>query len=145
MSRNRKHTRSRSHRRSTSRQSPSRRARAVRRQFETLEERTVLATLFVTTLADTVADDGELSLREAVSEANTNGEDDEIMLPAGDYTLSIVNSSGQENAAEEGDLDLTQAGHSFTLRGMGPGAATCWSAARETTSSAFPAWPRSVR
>ena len=82
----------------------------------------------VTTTADTVADDGSCSLREAVIAANTDtasgataGEcaagsgADTILLPAGLYKLTI---GGQgEDASEAGDLDVT--GGSLTITGAG--------------------------
>jgi hypothetical protein len=59
------------------------------------------------------------TLRAAVIDANTPVEDDTITLQAGTYTLAIPTSVGQENAALEGDLDLTQAGFSVTIQGRG--------------------------
>lgn len=56
------------------------------------------------------------SLREAVIAANTNVGPDTIKLGADTFTLSIVDPSGSENAAQTGDLDLTSA---ITITGAG--------------------------
>lgn len=57
--------------------------------------------------ADTAdgACDSDCSLREAIIAANTNGEDDVIIVPAGTYTLA--RSGTGEDAASTGDLDIT--------------------------------------
>ncbi len=61
------------------------------------------------------------SLRYAIIGANNSGGDDVITLQKGVYNLSITNSNGQENAAQEGDLDLTQSGRKVTIQGAGTG------------------------
>lgn len=48
------------------------RKRNKRLRIETLEKRRLLAVLTVTDATDTVADDGQLSLREAIFAANNN-------------------------------------------------------------------------
>ena len=86
-------------------------------QSEHLEDRTLLAAF--NPLAAT-ADGTAGSLREAITTANANGEVDTITLEAGTYALDISNSSGQENAAAEGDLDiLADGGNSITITGAG--------------------------
>ncbi|QDT11229.1 beta strand repeat-containing protein [Stieleria marina] len=61
------------HKRRRSRPISSRRAARTRRlSCETLEARRVLTAYLVTTLDDTVAADGEVSLREAIQASNTN-------------------------------------------------------------------------
>ncbi|MCP4540907.1 MAG: choice-of-anchor D domain-containing protein [Chloroflexi bacterium] len=50
-------------------------------------------------------DGGPGSLREAITTANGNGEDDTITLPAGTYTLTIIGTDEDSNAT--GDLDIT--------------------------------------
>jgi hypothetical protein len=60
-----------------------------------------------------------LSRREAIIEANANGEDDTIQLAAGTYRLSIANTDGQENEAAQGDLDLTEVDQKITIEGAG--------------------------
>lgn len=61
------------------------------------------ATLSVTTTNDVIADDGFLSLREAVLWANTNAGVDTITLPSGTYVLSIP---GADDESLQGDLDF---------------------------------------
>ena len=61
---------------------------------------------------------GDCSLREAVIAANTNGQDDEIILLAGTYRLTLAGAF--EEAAATGDLNLTEADHSVRIRGAGP-------------------------
>jgi CSLREA domain-containing protein len=71
------------------------------------------ATIDVTTTADTLANDGQCSLREAVLAANgdaaqggcpAGGGADTIRLPAETFTLALA---GTDDAALNGDLDLT--------------------------------------
>lgn len=71
---------------------------------ELLEDRTLLATIHVTIVDDIVADDGEVSLREAISQANGSAAMDEIVLPAGTFTLTLAGTSESQNV--RGDLDL---------------------------------------
>ena len=72
-----------------------------------------LATFTVTTFDDVVnADDGFLSLREAVIAANDNAEDDTIILAAGTYDLTI--SGTGDDAA--GDLNIKS---DITIQGAG--------------------------
>ena len=59
------------------------------------------------------------SLRAAILLANSNNQDDTINLEAGTYELAIANTFGQDNAAAEGDLDLTEA--DFTIIFVGAG------------------------
>ncbi len=56
---------------------------------------------------------GVCTLRAAVQESNDLAGDDEITLPAGTYTLSLV---GDEDAAVSGDLDITS---NITITGAG--------------------------
>lgn len=81
---------------------------------EVLEDRTLLATINVTILDDVVADDGEVSLREAITQANGSAALDEIVLPAGTYTLTLTGSSDDDNVS--GDLDLSS---EIIIRGSG--------------------------
>src|SRR5262249_12622026 len=93
----------------------ARRLRPLR--VEWLENRNLL-TIFHP-LAGAV-DGAANSLRAAIIAANTNHQNDTIYLQGSLYQLSITNSSGQENAAQEGDLDLTESGFSVTFIGAGP-------------------------
>jgi CSLREA domain-containing protein len=76
------------------------------------------ATFTVTKTADTngTCNVGDCSLREAVKAANANGGDDVIVVPAGVYALS---GAANEEAAESGDLDVTDANDDLLLDGAG--------------------------
>jgi len=67
---------------------------------------------------DGICDDGSgnCTLRAAVMEANASISADTITLPAGTYTISIANSTSDENGALEGDLDITD---DLTINGAG--------------------------
>jgi hypothetical protein len=72
--------------------------------LEVLEDRLVPATFTMTTPLDVVdPNDGQLSLREAVTAANADPGPDTIVVPAGVYRLTIP---GVENANAAGDLDV---------------------------------------
>lgn len=62
-----------------------------------------LSVITVTTFDDTVADDGLISLREAIALANDG---DTIVLAEGNYRLSIPSTQFGMNA--DGDLDITK-------------------------------------
>jgi hypothetical protein len=72
------------------------------------------AATYTVSRADDPAPDGcvsevDCSLREAVIAANANAGTDDILLLSGTtYEMSIANSSGDEDAAAEGDLDITE-------------------------------------
>lgn len=72
------------------------------------------ATITVTTTADDTTDPTVLSLREAISNAVTG---DEIVLPAGSYTLTDMISSGGGDDNTGGDLDVF--GKNITITGAG--------------------------
>jgi len=81
------------------------------------------ATFTVDTTADIVdALDGLTSLREAVSAANASPGDDEIVLPAGTFTLTIGGPG--DNANVRGDLDHVDATGNLAIRGAGAGTST---------------------
>jgi len=91
------------------------RPKPTRLRAEPLEDRTVPAVFNVTTTVDMVnANDGLLSLREAVLAANATFDADTINLPAGTYTLSLTGAD--ENAAATGDLDVS---NNLTIQGVG--------------------------
>lgn len=88
-----------------------------RPRVEPLEGRALLATLTVTTPLDVVdPQDGQLSLREAIIQANSTQGADQIELPRGTYTLGIPGA--YEDAGLTGDLDITGR---LTIRGAGAG------------------------
>ncbi|HJZ90887.1 MAG TPA: CSLREA domain-containing protein, partial [Gemmataceae bacterium] len=91
--------------------------RPKRLQVEPLEGREVPATFTVTTFADIVDPaDGRLSLREAISRANTNPGADTILLKAGTYAQSLTEGDDTNTL---GDFDVTD---SLTIAGVGPAA-----------------------
>src|ERR1700720_4391297 len=90
-----------------------------RLHIEPLEHRWVLNTFFPSASA---ADGAINSLRADIIKSNTNNQDDTILLTAGTYKLSITNTAGQENAAQQGDLDilpdnLSGTAHKLTIKG----------------------------
>src|SRR5438270_7456864 len=97
--------------------SPKRRpAKRFRPRLEVLEDRSVPATLTVNTTLDVLGhDNGVLSLRQAILDANASHGADTIVVPAAvNYTLKQVGIN--EDAALTGDLDIT--GH-LTIQGAG--------------------------
>jgi CSLREA domain-containing protein len=92
------------------------------------------ATISVTTTEDELNEDGDCALREAVRAANqrtavdacrregggeADTEVDEILIPAGIYTLTIAGAG--EDGAGSGDLDLTR---DMVVSGAGAGSTT---------------------
>jgi uncharacterized repeat protein (TIGR01451 family)/CSLREA domain-containing protein len=74
----------------------------------------------VTTTADELdPNDGVVSLREALNQANADAPGDTIVLPAGTYTVTIPNAGGPEDANASGSFDIRQ---SLTILGAGAGA-----------------------
>lgn len=71
-----------------------------------LEDRTVPAPIKVTTFLDVIADDGQTSLREAITQAATVAGDDSIQLPAGEHDLSL------------GQLAIDDASGTLTIKGV---------------------------
>lgn len=89
---------------------------------ECLEDRALLATFTVSFLGDELDGNtaaGDLSLREAIREANASPGADEIVLPAGTFNLSLVGAD--EDSAATGDLDITD---DLTITGAGAGSTT---------------------
>src|SRR5688572_30114121 len=72
---------------------------------EVLESRICLSTWTALPVADGAAN----SLRYYIDKANTNGQNDTIYLKQARYELSIPNAAGQENANQQGDLDVFEA------------------------------------
>jgi predicted outer membrane repeat protein len=84
-------------------------------RLEPLEARLAPATFVVTTRLDIVdKNDNRVSLREAVTQANTQTGADTIVLPAGVYKLT--RTGAKENANDTGDLDITE---SVLIKGAG--------------------------
>lgn len=93
----------------------SRRPRRSPLGVECLEDRLVPATLNVTTFADVVdANDGQLSLREAISRANATVAPDIIVLRPGVHRIGLTGPN--ENANSTGDFDVT---NPLTIVGQG--------------------------
>jgi len=68
---------------------------------------------------DPTADGSPTSLRHAIQMANASGQDCLITLSKGTYTLTINNTNGHEDAAAQGDLNITDSGHTVTIQGQG--------------------------
>ena len=81
---------------------------------ESLEVRALLATFTVTSLADNLDDDGEMTLREAIAEAKTNSGADEIVFEAG--LSGVINLQlGDLDLESIGELAITGNGQSDTI------------------------------
>src|SRR5262245_59802729 len=102
------------HKAGTKRRSPQ--LKSVLR-LESLEDRAVPATFTVNTFADVVANDGRLSLREAINQANALPGPDIIRLQAGLYKITRAGTGEDANA--RGDFDVKD---SLTIVGLGAGA-----------------------
>jgi predicted outer membrane repeat protein len=92
-----------------------RRRRRLVSGIERLEDRTVRSTFTVTMALDTVAGDGKMSLREAITAANAHPGADTIIVPAGMFRLS---RKGTDDANGLGDLDIKD---STLIQGAGAG------------------------
>src|SRR5262249_46313612 len=93
------------------------RFKSFRPNIECLEARRVPATFTVTPFADVVnPNDGKLSLREAITRANSTAERDTIVLQAGVYKIGLTGQ--RENANATGDFDIT---NPLTIVGQGAG------------------------
>ena len=84
-------------------------ARSKDTSYELLERRNLLATITVTTADDSLADDGLVSLREAIIAANTNAAFGDA--PAGDATGDVIvfdaSLANQTLQLELGQMDIT--------------------------------------
>jgi predicted outer membrane repeat protein len=100
------------HRTVSRKQSPTNRFRPT---LEVLEDRAVPATLTVNTTLDVLGhDNGMLSLRQAIIDANATRQADTIVLPAGTYTLTRPGAG--EYQCLTGDLDILAP---LTINGAG--------------------------
>jgi hypothetical protein len=88
--------------------------RLFRPRLEPLEDRLAPATFVVTTTADSLESEDELSLRVAINRANATPEEDEIVLPAGRFRIQRLGVGEDANAS--GDFDITAP---LTIRGVG--------------------------
>ncbi|MDA1050683.1 MAG: Ig-like domain-containing protein [Planctomycetota bacterium] len=106
----------------------TRRSNFAKPRLERLEDRNLLATFAVNSFEDLadanpgdgICDDGsgQCTLRAAVMEANAWPGDDTAVLSDGVYTLDLDGSS--ENAAETGDLDVSDTTGGLAIIGGGP-------------------------
>jgi CSLREA domain-containing protein len=71
-----------------------------------------------TDTADGVCD-SDCSLREAIDAANSEGNDVLVEVPAGTYTLSILNTSGNESLNVSGDLNIGNYNYEIIIEGEG--------------------------
>jgi predicted outer membrane repeat protein len=86
--------------------------------LEVLEDRAVPATFTVNTTLDVLGhDNGMLSLRQAIMDANAAPGADTIVVPAGTYTLTRAEAT--EDGGLTGDLEIND---SLTISGAGAGA-----------------------
>ncbi len=90
--------------------------------LELLEGRAVPATLTVNTTLDVLGhDNGILSLRQAILDANARTTADTIVVPAGTYTLTRTGESITDGGLT-GDLDISASTkYSLTISGAGAG------------------------
>jgi hypothetical protein len=85
---------------------PTRTPRRFIPRLQPLEDRLAPATFTVNTTFDSqIAGDGKLSLREAISRANATAKADVIVVPAGEYGITIEGQN--EDSNNTGDLDIT--------------------------------------
>lgn len=89
----------------TSKTNQRRAVRTRRVFFEPLEDRRLLATITVTSLADNMIVDGQVTLREAIEAANTNTSVDGSV--AGTYSDEIVFQSGLMGTIDLNGTELT--------------------------------------
>src|SRR6516165_3317635 len=93
-------------------------------QVERLEGRVVLSTFRVNTTLDTVAMNlktgkdatGRISLRSAIMAADARGGSNKILVPAGDFVLTIVRTGVEDGT--NGELLITG---NVTITGQGSG------------------------
>ena len=100
-----------------------RRQQAISAAFgvELLEDRTVPATLTVTTLADAVVNDGQVSLREALTAANNDSTVDGATGSGADvieFDASLFTPAGQQTITLGSTLTVSS---ELTINGPGAG------------------------
>jgi hypothetical protein len=72
-----------------------------------------MAIINVNTTFDELNNIGNISLREAILQANSSPDDDTIILPGGTYQL--IASGTDENNSRTGDLDIASSGGKLTI------------------------------
>lgn len=99
-----------------------RRTRRIRRRAssatptEILESRSLLTTFTVTSLADNLDDDGEMTLREAIEAANDNNENDTIVFQSGlSGTISLDVNLGSLRSNSRGHIEIHGNGREQTV------------------------------
>jgi len=118
----------------------TRRTHPNRLRLESLEDRSVPATFNVTTTLDVVDPaDGKLSLREAITKANTSAGADLINVPAGVFKIALGGTGDDDNVS--GDFDVTG---SVAIRGAGAGATIIDGQQIERVFDVFAASPGSI-
>jgi predicted outer membrane repeat protein len=112
-----------------------------RLRVECLEERAVPATYTVSLRADVVdAGDAKLSLREAITRANTHAGADTIVLPTGVCPIAIAGPG--ENGNATGDFDITD---TVTIQGKGAGVSVIDGQQIDRVIHAFGTAPGAIR
>jgi predicted outer membrane repeat protein len=86
--------------------------------LQSLEDRLAPATFTVTTRLDSIAGDGKLSLREAITRANTTPGPDTIILPARVYKITLGAPQQDDFFNLAGDFDIHDG---VTIRGASAG------------------------
>lgn len=109
--------RSSSHRRHNDRSHSRKHQLARRRIIESLEDRRVLATIMVTSLADNVEIDGQVTLREAIQAANSDAVVDGST--AGSGADAIVFADGLAGTIVLGGTQLPTISDDLTISGPG--------------------------
>lgn len=95
--------------------------RSFRRQrraasVEPLEVRALLTTFTVTSLDDTVADDGQTTLREAINQAIANGSDDDIVFADGlSGVIGLTSELDLGSMPNNDELTITGNGRNETI------------------------------
>jgi CSLREA domain-containing protein len=102
--------------RQTARTRRTRRRASSATPTETLESRSLLTTFTVTSLADNLDDDGEMTLREAIEAANDNNENDTIVFQSGlTGAISLNANLGSLRSNGTGHIEISGNGREQTV------------------------------